>query len=157
MEAISFLVGKQKNKILIGRSDKIDLPDFSLFNISAKVDTGAYTSAIHSAGIKVTGKKTKKLTFRIVDPHTELGSKEFSTTSFTQREIKNSFGQSEKRYIISTKLLIFGKVFDTEFSLSDRTNMKHPILLGRKFLGEGFIVDVSQYNLSYKEKKGKKN
>lgn len=149
-------MSKQKNKILIGRSDKIDLPDLGLYNISAKVDTGAFTSSIHSAEIKITGKKTRKLSFRIVDPHTELESKEFSTTSFDQREIKNSFGQSEKRFIITTKLLIFGKVFDTEFSLSDRANMKHPILLGRKFLGEGFIVDVSQYNLSYKEKKGKK-
>ena len=36
-----------------------------------------------------------------------------------------------------------------------RSMMKHPVLLGRKFLDKSFMVDVSKFNLSYKEKRKK--
>ena len=38
-------------KQLIGRVDKIDFPLLNLFEIDAKIDTGAYTSAIHCSKI----------------------------------------------------------------------------------------------------------
>jgi hypothetical protein len=145
-----------EEKILIGRSDKIDLPDLGITNISAKIDTGAYTSSIHCSSQKVTGKKKKILTFKIVDSlHTEFEENKHSTNDFTERNIKNSFGHIEKRYIIKTKILIFNKIIETEFSLSNRSNMRHPILLGRKLLKSRFIVDVSKFNLSYKKKRKK--
>ena len=145
-----------EEKIIIGRSDKIDLPDFGISNISAKIDTGAYTSSINCSSQKVTGKKNKTLTFKIVDSlHAEFEEYKHSTTDFSERNIKNSFEHIEKRYIIKTKILIFNKIIETEFSLSNRSNMRHPILLGRKLLKSRFIVDVSKFNLSYKKKRKK--
>ena len=38
-------------KQIVGRVDKIDFPKLDLFNIDAKIDTGAYTSAIHCSQI----------------------------------------------------------------------------------------------------------
>lgn len=58
----------------------------------------------------------------------------------------------EERYVITTGVLIFNKLIKTEFSLTDRSAMKYPILLGRKFLVKRFIVDVSLVNLSLKNK-----
>ena len=58
----------KEEKLTIGRRDKIDLPDFGITDISAKVDTGAYTSSIHAANQKITGNKKKILTFSIADP-----------------------------------------------------------------------------------------
>jgi hypothetical protein len=145
-----------EEKTLIGRSDKIDLPDFGINNISAKIDTGAYTSSIHCSSQKVTGKKNKTLTFKIIDSlNTEFEENNHSTKEFTERNIKNSFGHIEKRYIIKTKIRIFNQIIETEFSLSNRANMRHPILLGRKLLKSRFIVDVSKFNLSYKKKRKK--
>lgn len=146
-----------EDKQVIGRTDKIDIPDFAIKNISAKIDTGAYTCSLHCVSPKVIngeqGKK-KKLTFRIVDVlHPELGEREFVVEKFRQTEIKNSSGVVEKRYVIITEVLIFNKLIETEFSLSDRSNMKHPVLLGRKFLQDKFVVDVSKFNLSFKEKR----
>jgi hypothetical protein len=147
----------QEEKIIIGRSDKIDLPDFGISDISAKVDTGAYTSAIHCVNPKVTGIKKKTLTFSIVDTgNSDVSDKRYHTGEFTEKVIRNSFGQIEKRYIIKTHILIFNQLMETQFSLSDRSEMRHPVLLGRKLLKKKFIVDVSKFNLSYKQKKKKK-
>ena len=146
-----------KEKIVIGRSDIIDLPEFDISNIKAKIDSGAYTSSIHCSKPKlsiVEGKK--RITFYILDNLKEqINNKEFYSEEYTERNIKNSFGQTERRFIIKTKITIFNKIIKTEFSLSDRKNMKHPILLGRKFLKGRFIIDVSKFNLSYKQKRKK--
>jgi hypothetical protein len=144
----------KEEKLIIGRSDKIDLPDFGVSDISAKIDTGAYTSAIHSVNPKVSGTKKKVLAFSIVDPgNSEVKGQRYHTEDFTEKIIRNSFGQIEKRYVIKTNILIFNKIIETQFSLSNRSEMRHPILLGRKFLKKGFVVDVSRFNLSYKIKK----
>lgn len=146
-----------KEKIVIGRSDIIDLPEFNISNIKAKVDSGAYTSSIHSSKPKVSIVEGKKrISFYILDNLQEqINNKEFYSEEYTERNIKNSFGHSEKRFIIKTKITIFNRIIKTEFSLSDRKNMKHPILLGRKFLKGRFIIDVSKFNLSFKQKRKK--
>jgi hypothetical protein len=142
-----------EEKIIIGRRDVIDLPDFGIRNIRSKIDTGAYTSSIHSADVEVLQGNPNKLVFKIIGNEGE--EKEIITTDFSERMIKNSFGSIEKRFVVKTKILIFNKIFETEFSLSDRSGMKYPILLGRKFLREKFLVDVSRFNLSYKQKRKK--
>ncbi len=142
------------SKKTIGRYDTIDLPNLDLFELRAKIDTGAYTSAIHyhMAEIKeINGKRT--LHFTLLDPsHPDYNGKSFYFTEFKTKEIKNSFGHSEERFIIETEIEIFGKRYLTEFSLSDRGNLKFPLLLGRKLLSKNFIVDVTKRNLSYKQK-----
>jgi len=144
-------------KDVIGRSDKVDLPELQLFDLDAKVDTGAYTSAIHYHHAEVIERNNvRTLHFTLLDPkHPNYNDKSFYFEDFDERTIKNSFGDSEKRYIIKTKIRLFGKEYVTELSLSDRGNLKFPILLGRKLLKKGFIVDVSRHNLSYDQKNSK--
>ena len=143
-----------KEKLIIGRNDKIDLPKLQLFDLDAKIDTGANTSAIHFNYAEVVHKGGKKLLhFTLLDPsHPNFNNKEFFVEEFEQRLIKNSFGDSEQRYVITTEMVLFGKTWTTEFSLSNRGNLKFPILLGRKLLRKGFLVDVTKSNLSYKKK-----
>ncbi|MDX2002305.1 MAG: RimK/LysX family protein [Chitinophagales bacterium] len=148
---------KKINRI-IGRSDKIDLPDMHLYDLDAKIDTGAYTSAIHCGNIRVEENgQGNVLKFILLDKkHPAYNKKKFEVTDFRKRIIKNSFGQAEERFIIKTAIVIFGQKFETEFSLSKRGNLKFPVLLGRKFLQKGrFMVEVTKYNLSYKAKNSK--
>lgn len=148
---------KQKIKLVIGRKDKVDFPELGIFNIDAKIDTGAYTSSLYCRNINVEEKAgVKKISFNVLDPtHPEYSKKKFKLPIFTKRKIKNSFGQTEERYIIMTKILLFDKLFDLELSLSDRGSMKNPILLGRKLLSNVFLVDVAKFDLSFKEKQKK--
>lgn len=145
---------RMKSSYTIGRNDIIDLPELDLFNIKAKVDTGAFTSALHCSRIKVSDREgTPIVSFQISGATIgRKGSTKFETSDFTQRKIKSSTGHIENRVIIKTRLVLFGKKFRTEFSLTDRSGMKFPVLLGRKFLKKGFVVDVREENLSFKMK-----
>jgi hypothetical protein len=137
---------------VIGRQDFVNLPEFGLKRIEAKIDTGAYTSAINCSRLKLTkvdGVPT--LTFYLSGHRIhEHKARKFSTTSFKKKKIRSSNGVTEERYIIKTTVVMFRKRINAEFSLSDRSKMKFPILLGRKLLSNRFIVDVSLKNLSLK-------
>lgn len=145
---------KKHKQRIIGRNDVIDLPQLDLFDVRAKIDTGAYTSALHVSRIKVFEKDGQPMVSFTISGST-IGKKgiiKFQTPDFTQRKIKSSTGHIENRVVIKTQLVVFGKKYRTEFSLTDRSGMKFPVLLGRKFLKKGFIVDVSEADLSYRQK-----
>lgn len=144
-----------KKKIVIGRKDIIDLPEFGLHGVKAKIDTGAYTSAIHCSRIKVINLGGKEfVTFHIPGSKIHgVGKKVFKTNDYILKNIKSSTGHLEERFVIKTQVLIFNKLIRTEFSLTDRSTMKFPILLGRKLLSKRFFVDVAAANLSYKKRK----
>jgi hypothetical protein len=133
---------------ILGRSDRINLPGLGLKNIHAKIDTGAFTSSLHCSRAEVVN---GRLEFVLLDDeHPEFTGMTFYFDEFTERNIKNSFGVAEKRYIIKTTVLIFDMEILTEFSLSDRDALRFPILLGRKVLRDHFLIDVTKKNLSYR-------
>lgn len=135
---------------VLGRYDRVDLPDLGLFNIHAKTDTGAYTSSLHCHKAQVVD---GKLEFILLDEeHPEFTGMKFVFEKFEERFIKNSFGEGEKRFVIVTSITIYNEVIPTEFSLSNRGSLKFPILIGRKILRDRFLIDVKKKNLSYKEK-----
>ncbi|WKK78869.2 ATP-dependent zinc protease family protein [Marivirga arenosa] len=141
-----------KQKRTIGRVDKISLPELGLVNVQAKIDTGAYTSAIHCSKIHLEKEDNADfLVYTISGKRLGEGMKarKFRTSDFKLKKIRSSNGQVQERYVIKTKVKIFNKIYNTEFSLSDRSHMKNPILLGRKLLSGRFVVDVAEENLSF--------
>jgi hypothetical protein len=145
---------EKKQKQIIGKSEIIDFPDLGLFGIHAKVDTGAYTSALHCHDIHVID---GILYFKFLDPsHPVYSEKQQKFSQFWQKDIKNSFGETEKRYIIKTRIRIGKRVIKSVISLTNRGTMRFPVLIGRKLLKKRFIVDVDQENiLPVKKKKTK--
>lgn len=143
------------NKRVVGRQELVDFPDFGLRHVEAKIDTGAYTSVIHCAHQHVeidaaTGLSILRV--RLLDErHPRHNGRELVFKEFEEREIRNSFGQVQRRYVIRTQLALFHQPFETEFSLSDRSDLRFPVLIGRALLQAGhFIVDVARRNVSYK-------
>ncbi|AEI49984.1 ATP-dependent zinc protease family protein [Runella slithyformis] len=139
---------QKAEKRIIGRTDIGDFPDLGLTDVRVKVDTGAYTSAIHCYNVKLID---EQLVFDL-PAHKGKKRKRFVAKTFELKSIKNSFGKTEMRYVIRTRIVLFGQVFQTEFSLADREQMRYPVLLGRKLLRNRFLVDVSLENLSYQQK-----
>jgi hypothetical protein len=134
----------QKIKLTIGRREQIDFPDLGLYGITAKVDTGAYTTALHCHDIR---EENGVLYFKLLDPtHPDYNQQEQKFTEYFQKEIKNSFGEIEKRFIIKTIVKIGTKRVKSVISLTDRGNMRYPVLIGRKLLKNRFVVDVSLLN-----------
>jgi hypothetical protein len=141
--------------LIIGRRDYLQLPKLGLFYIQAKIDTGAYGCSLHCHEIeKVQMEDKEVLRFKLLDPgHPEYKGKFNYATEFSDKIVKNSGGLAEHRYTITTDVIIFKDTYQVEFSLTDRENMRYPILLGRKFLRKRFVVDVSKKNLSKRNKR----
>ena len=148
------IMKRKESPTIIGRKDKVDFPGLGLYDIDAKVDTGAHTSCIHCCNIMIINEtRGEKVSFALLDPlHPYYNNKKLTLPIYAKRKIKNSFGQVEERYIIKTQILLFGQVLDIELSLTDRSKMEYPVLLGRKLLFNRFVVDVRQIDLSYKQK-----
>jgi hypothetical protein len=135
----------KKEKEIIGWTVLADLPRLRLNGIIAKIDTGANYCTLHCHHISVIMRDGKQvLCFNLLDPsHPGYKDKTIRFTDYIEKFIKNSFGDTEKRYLIKTSIRIHGRRIKTWISLTDRGNMKYPMLLGRKILRNKFIVDVS--------------
>jgi hypothetical protein len=93
------------------------------------------------------------LEFVLLDEeHPEFTGMKFTVKDYAMKEVRNSFGVAEDRFVIRTVIVIFGEEIETEFTLSDRDELKFPILLGRKILRHRYQVDVTKKNLSYRQK-----
>lgn len=131
--------------IILGRSDRVNLPKLGLQGIHAKVDTGAWNCSLHCSRAEVID---GVLEFVLLDEeHPEFTGMPFRFRKFDRRQIKNSSGESELRYVIKTTILIFNRRIRAEFSLSNRGNLKFPVLLGRKILRNRFLIDVTKKDL----------
>jgi hypothetical protein len=141
-------------KITIGRSDKADFPELSLKEIDVKIDSGAYTSTIHCSKIsEITINSESFIKFTLLGPvHPFYKHKEFTSKNYSSKIVKSSNGISEMRFMVQTEIVIFNTTFPIYLTLSERKDMKFPILLGRKFLSKKFVIDTVKKNLSYKLK-----
>ena len=139
-------------KRLIGRRDRADFPELGLREIAVKVDTGAYTSAIHCHRIRegVDAQGRPQVTFVLLDPgHPEYDGRTYAFTAFRQKLVRSSNGTTERRYLIKTKIRLFGRDYPIELSLSERGEMRFPVLIGRRLLMRRFIVDPQLVDVSY--------
>lgn len=140
-----------KEKLIIGRKDFANFPELGLEFIAVKIDTGAYTSSIHCQQIEeIEFEGQKAVRFQLLDPsHDQYNEKIFIFNNFKLKSIKSSMGHEEMRYVIKTKIALFRKLYPIELSLTERGEMKYPVLLGRKLLRKRFLIDPSKQNLSF--------
>ncbi|MBL8009549.1 MAG: ATP-dependent zinc protease [Flavobacteriales bacterium] len=128
--------------VLIGRLEHIALPGLGIARVQAKIDTGAYRSALHYQRVRkreVDGVPLLAVTFQMGGRRRTKLFKRFKRVT-----VKSSTGQTTRRYLISTRVRLNGHTVRTQFTLFDRSDMKHQVLLGRKFLRGRFVVDVSR-------------
>lgn len=135
---------------VLGRLEKIDFPEWDLFDIDAKIDTGAYTSSLHCHHIKAHTENDKEyVNFNLLDPSHEIyNEKLFKLPLYRKKKVKSSNGAIEERFVVKTNVVLYGRRIKAEFSLTDRTEMRYPVLVGRKLLHNRFLVDVSKEYLS---------
>ena len=133
-------IKKQKyyNYTSIGWREWIYLPKFDDFAIKAKVDTGARTSALHATQIKEFAKNGKILvSFRL---HQSSKYIDISTQLIRNVKITSSFGNSEIRPLIRLKIRLGERSWLTEVTLTKRTRMTYPMLIGRNTLMKKYLI-----------------
>ena len=131
-----------KGKVkLIGRREFVSLPLLGVSGIEAKIDTGAYTSSLHCENISLNYENSKPILYFTLN----LGEERpFRFEEFRLKKIKNSFGEMEERYVIKTLLVMGRKKIYSTISLSNRDNMRYPMLIGRRLLKGKFLIDVNK-------------
>ena len=131
---------------IIGRIEPISILDLELFDIDAKIDTGAYSNSLHCDDITV---EDGFVTFRLLDKvHPSYHNKKIKIPLYQEKRVKSSNGIIQKRAFIQVNVKFANKIYKTVISLTSRADMKYPMLIGRKFLKNRFLVDVSKKNLS---------
>lgn len=141
----------------IGAVDLIDLPELGWNQVPVRVDTGAATSAIHCASVKIYKEGNDTYLQFQLDSKRGAPKRSFISRDFKETWVRNTSGITEKRFVIKTQVVVFGRKIRTEFTLANRKKMNYPILLGRKLLKDRFIVDVSRKDLSFQYQQDKKN
>jgi hypothetical protein len=136
-------VSDTHDKTTLGWREWVALPELGIAALKAKVDTGARTSTLHAFRIetfKVKGQDRVRFAIHPFQKRTDVVV-ECEADVVDQREVTDSGGHREKRYVILTPVHLAGRDIPIEITLTDRDTMKFRMLLGRTALREGFIVD----------------
>jgi hypothetical protein len=140
-------------KVVLGAAaDVVELQ--SGITLKARVDTGASISSLHCKQIEITDpaeepeeNSGKKVRFLLEGPDGQSQWLEATILGFVG--MRNASGTSG-RYRVRLRLSCQGIEKDTLVSLNDRSEMQYPLLLGRDFLSDDFVVDVSRDNPDFR-------
>lgn len=130
------------NDTVFGSFEHVTINGLGIEDTIAKIDTGAYSGALHCSVIRTIKRKSdgkRVLQFVPSDNHAHLTEIE----DYTVTNVRSSTGHQVKRYLFTTDIIIKGVTYPICIGLSNRSDMQYEVLIGRRFLREnGIIVDV---------------
>lgn len=131
--------------LTIGWREWIALPELGIRRIKAKIDTGARTSALHAFRVDCFEEKGKtKVSFSL---HPKQKNKikvvDCIADLLEMRWVTDSGGHREYRPVIATTVLLGGRQWPVEITLTSRDDMRFRLLLGRTAIRHHFVVDPS--------------
>lgn len=121
------------------------LPDLGIQAIKMKVDTGARTSCLHAFKLEPFDKDGEAWIRIWLHPEqNSLREQVCEARIHDQREVTDSGGHTELRYVILSTLVLGNVAKPIELTLTNRDTMKFRMLLGRQAMRQHFIVDPNQ-------------
>jgi hypothetical protein len=132
---------KESPPLVIGWRERVSLPALGVGPFAAKIDTGARSAALHATDIHQEDRDVSFiLPIKGRNHHCRLPLKGL-------RRVKSSSGHAETRAVVETEVKIGRHLLQIEVTLTNRTDMGVPMLLGRASIGHGFLVNPSKTNL----------
>lgn len=131
--------------ILLGWREWAWLPALHLEPIRAKIDTGAKTCALHAFYVEPFQRDDRRWVRFGMHPVARRKDREVHCEAplMDRRQVTDSGGHAEMRYVIETPLRLGAQEFPVEITLTDRETMQYRMLLGRNAL-QGFIIDPAR-------------
>lgn len=140
---------KDSAKVIIGRVEWVWIDALNK-KLKARVDTGATLSSIHATKIERferDGKNWVRFTMQ-VNAEGEQGAngkeQEFEAPLARNAKIRQASAEElDARPVVRLRMRMGHMEDEVDFTLTNRAEMNYPILLGRRFLQDIVIVDVS--------------
>jgi hypothetical protein len=132
-----------ESKGIIGWREWVALPELNLPALKAKVDTGARTSALHAFLIEPYSRDGSDMVRFLIHPvQRNLDFQvECHAHIYDFREVTDSGGHCEMRYVIQSTVVINEHSWPIEMTLTNRDTMRFRMLLGRRAMENRFVVD----------------
>ena len=132
MDAHSEQDAEPRQVAQIGWREWVGLPRLGVDRIKAKIDTGARTAALHAEDVEpFTRDGADWVRFKIARGEEGAPWLACEAPVADIREIKNTSGVPERRYIINTSLRLGTRRWSIEMSLANRAQMGFELILGR--------------------------
>jgi len=151
-------VSNSSDLIWIGWREWVSLPELGIDKIKAKVDTGARTSAIHAFHIetfRVKGRDRIRFCIHPIQRRLDI-EKTCVADLIDRRDVMDSGGHKERRFVIFTPLKIGEKQWPIEITLTDRDIMNFRMLLGRTAMKGRMLINPDASYLLGKPQKSRK-
>ena len=138
----------QGDKYVIGRVENVYLPvdgnSDATIKIKSRIDTGAGLTSMHANELVMFERDGKDwVRFALIDGNEEEPTY-FERPVVRYVEIKQLSGDSQKRPVVSMGLRVGDIEEYLNVNLTDRSNYVYQILIGRNFLRDRAVVDVSR-------------
>jgi hypothetical protein len=111
----------------------------------ARVDSGAETSSLSASDVEEferDGEDWVRFTFQHEDSEEKVEIELPIVRTVLVRQLSSD--DRERRFVVELDIRLGNQLQSTEFTLTDRSNMAYPVSLGRAFLMDLYVVDVSR-------------
>ncbi|MCB9720927.1 MAG: ATP-dependent zinc protease [Candidatus Omnitrophica bacterium] len=145
---------KNSDKKVIGWREYVDLPEWGIHDLRAKIDTGARTCSLHVEDIEEL--PHGKIGFYVVLNLKPKRRRHMVARSVKRGHVKSSVGHRTHRWYVQTTIKIGKVIKDVTVNLVERPGMNFRMLIGRKAIEDDFLVDVDHsFYLGQPKKKSK--
>ena len=136
-------MSNDNDRKVLGWREWVALPGLGLPAIKAKIDTGALTSALHAFLIEPYSRDNRDMVRFLIHPvqRNQDFAVECHSPVYDYREVTDSGGHREMRYVIQSDICLDGESWPIELTLTNRDTMRFRMLLGRRAMVDRFVVD----------------
>ncbi len=156
VQATTPVVPTPTHDIVLGSIEKVTIDSIKQ-TFDARIDTGAATSSLNAIDIKEFERNGKDwVRFHLADNTKSEEEKNTWIEAPVLRYVKirqSATDDLDRRAVVELWVKV-GKIHEkAQFTLADRSHMNHPILLGREFIRDIALVDVSRTYIETEENK----
>lgn len=141
-------VGRYQGKLIVGEVEPLYLAIPGIV-YEARIDSGATTSSLNAINIQRFERDSERwVRFDIPSADGEGVISLERKLSRNVRILQSGSEHAEQRPVVELPFMIGDHRQSAEFTLTDRSHLKYPVLIGRNVLRDVMLVDVGRENLT---------